>query len=94
MAAFGRLGALDRGFGRLGGGSGRGQTVIPGVITANRGSKNITGIDANLIVARLPLIAAVGSKSITGIDATLTYSGSGGGSSGQPMGLLLSLTYA
>lgn len=92
MAAFGRLGALGRGYGRLGGGGGRGQVVIPGVITAQKGTYTITGYDAGLIVGRLPLTAAAGSITVTGFDATLTYSGAGS-MSGQSMGLLLALTY-
>ncbi len=112
--AFGRLGALGRGFGRLGGG-GKRTAVIPGVITALTGSYTITGNDAGLLYGRLPLTAAVGTYTITGVDAAfprtyvltadagsyavtgvnanLTYS-AGSGLVGQPMGLLLSLTYA
>lgn len=92
--SFGRLGALGRGFGRLGGGGKTGDPFIPGVITARKGTFTITGLDAGLVATHVPLTAAVGTFSITGIDATLTYTPAAGGSTGQPMGLLLSLTYA
>lgn len=51
--------------------------VIPGVITAQKGTFTITGFDAGLVASHLPLTAADGSFAITGVDATLTYSGSG-----------------
>ena len=88
---FGRLGAL---FGRMGARGKVGDPVIPGVITARKGTYTVTGYDANLAYGRLPLTAAVGTYSVTGVDATLTYTPSGGGSTGQPMGLLLTLTYS
>jgi hypothetical protein len=91
--SFGKLGALGRGFGRMGGGGKAGAVVIPGVITALKGTYTITGNDANLAYGRLPLTAALGTYAVTGVDATLTYSGAGS-LTGQPMGLLLSLTYA
>lgn len=75
--AFGRLGTLGRGFGRLGGGGKPGQIVIPGVITANKGTFTITGFDAGLVASHVPLTAATGAFAITGVAATLTYSGAG-----------------
>lgn len=75
--SFGRLGALGRGFGRMGGGGKAGDSVLPGKIMARTGTYTITGNDANLVYGRLPMTAALGTYAITGIDATLTYSGSG-----------------
>lgn len=69
--AFGKLGVT---FGGLGS-NGKGQGVIPGVITARTGSFVITGNDAGLVASHNPLTAGAGSFSITGIDAALTYSG-------------------
>lgn len=72
--SFGRLGKLGAGFGRMGGGGKAGAVVIPGVITALKGTYTITGNDANLAYGRLPLTAALGTYAVTGVDATLTYS--------------------
>jgi hypothetical protein len=74
MPRFGSLGAA---FGRLGASGRTAGVFIPGVITAQKGTFNITGFDAGLVASHLPLTAAAGSFAITGVDAALTYSGSG-----------------
>ena len=61
-------------------------------LAAAVGSYTITGVSANFPRTYV-LTAAPGSYAITGVDAALTYVPSGG-TLGQPMGLLLSLTYA
>jgi hypothetical protein len=91
--SFGKLGALGRGFGRMGGGGGTGTVFIPGVITAQKGTYTITGNDAGLIASHGALVAALGTYAVTGVAATLTYSG-GASTAGQPIGLLLTLTKA
>jgi len=70
--SFGRLGALGRGFGRLGSG-GKIRTVVPGIITAGGGSFLFTGSDASLLAQR-KIAAASGSFAFTGSDASLLAS--------------------
>jgi hypothetical protein len=70
--SFGRLGALGRGFGRLGSG-GKIRTVVPGIITASGGSFLFTGSDASLLAQR-KIAANSGSFSFTGSDASLLAS--------------------
>lgn len=60
----------------MGGGGKVGDPVIPGVITARKGTYTITGYDAGLIASHNPLVAAQGTYAVTGVDAALTYSGS------------------
>ena len=93
MSSFGWRATLGRGLGRMGSGGKATAVVIPGVITAVKGTYTVTGYDVNLAYSRLPLTAALGTYSVTGVDATLTYSGAGS-LTGQPVGLLLALTYS
>ena len=73
--SFGRLGALGRGFGRLGGllGSPGGAPSSTYTLTAGVGSFVLTGDNMTpLVDYRIP--AAVGAFTLTGQDATLTAS--------------------
>jgi len=72
--SFGRLGALGRGFGRMGSGGKSGSIIIPGIITAGTGSYAWTGDDATPVQNHI-LTASGGSYTYTGQDATLTKSG-------------------
>ena len=60
-------------------------------LTAGTGVFNIIGRTANLL-APVVMFAGTGNFHITGNTAILTFSGSGGGTSGSPVGLLLALT--
>lgn len=96
MAAFGRLGALGRGFGRLGGGGkSAGDPVIPGVITARAGSYNVTGYDAGLLYGRAPLVAALGTYAVSGVAANFprTYVLTAAAGSHVVTGVDAALTY-
>lgn len=70
--SFGRLGALGRGFGRLGGSSG------------STGGPFLLKVDGSSLVL---LANGTDKLLITGASPA------GGGTSGSPIGLLLSLTY-
>lgn len=60
-------------------------------LTAGAGVFTLHGNSATLL-APIVLIAGAGSFIETGKTAILTFSGSGGGTSGSPVGLLLALT--